>query len=67
MNYVAVKIATIHNIKPIRGSTVVFCNASAEMNSICNTAKNLGALSKLNEVGVLLGFAYLHKRSNVVD
>eukprot|EP01114_Cavostelium_apophysatum_P022723 TRINITY_DN831_c0_g1_i3.p1 TRINITY_DN831_c0_g1~~TRINITY_DN831_c0_g1_i3.p1 ORF type:complete len:1975 (+),score=566.67 TRINITY_DN831_c0_g1_i3:1485-7409(+) len=51
----AVKLATIHNIKPIRGGTVVFCNASAEMTNACNTAKNMGAINRLNEVGTLLG------------
>lgn len=27
----AVKLATTHNVKPIRGSTVVFCDASKAM------------------------------------
>jgi telomerase protein component 1 len=51
----AVKIATIHNIKPIRGSTVVFVNSSAAMQQDCSTAKGMGAIRKLNEVATLLG------------
>ncbi len=51
----AVKLATIHNIKPIHGSTVVFCNASKEMAIDCNTAKGMGAIKRLNEVAALLG------------
>ena len=51
----AVKLATKNNVKPIKGSTVVFCNVSQEMKGDCSTAKGLGALKKLDEVGVLLG------------
>jgi len=28
----SVKIATVHNIKPIRGRTIIFCNAFKSMN-----------------------------------
>ena len=51
----AVKFATIHNVKPIRGSTVVFCSVSDSMKNACKTAKGLGAVNKLQEVGILLG------------
>ena len=51
----AVKFATIHNVKPIRGSTVVFCSVSESMRNKCKTAKGLGAVDKLDEVGILLG------------
>ena len=51
----AIKYATVHNVKPIRGSTVVFCSVSASMREACKTARGLGAINKLMEVGVLLG------------
>jgi telomerase protein component 1 len=56
----AVKIATVHNIKPIYGTTLVLCSASQEMRSGCNTAKGMGAIKKLNEVGALMGLMCKH-------
>ena len=38
----SVKIATVHNVKPIRGSTVIFCNLSHSMRRPCTSAKGLG-------------------------
>jgi telomerase protein component 1 len=40
----AVKFATVHNVKPIRGSTVVFCNVGANVRVKCNTAKGMGGV-----------------------
>ena len=51
----AVKLATKNNVKPIKGTTIVFCNVSKEMKNDCSSARNLGALKKLDEVGILLG------------
>lgn len=51
----AIKHATVNNIKPIRGNTVVFCNVSSQMKQNCKTARQMGAISKLDEVGALLG------------
>ncbi len=38
----AVKIATVHNIDPIPGTTVIFCNLGYHMNRPCTAAKGLG-------------------------
>eukprot|EP01113_Clastostelium_recurvatum_P018405 TRINITY_DN2169_c0_g1_i12.p1 TRINITY_DN2169_c0_g1~~TRINITY_DN2169_c0_g1_i12.p1 ORF type:complete len:2586 (+),score=522.10 TRINITY_DN2169_c0_g1_i12:146-7903(+) len=51
----AVQLATTNNVKPIRGSTVVFVNASASMQGDCPSAKGLGKFSKTHELAELLG------------
>ncbi len=51
----AVKFATVHNVKPIRGSTVVLCNVAADMRVKCNSAKGMGGVRQVHEVGILLG------------
>jgi len=51
----SVKYATIHNIKPIRGSTAVFCSVAEAMRQECKTARGMGAIKKTDEVGILLG------------
>lgn len=51
----AVKIATVHNVKPIRGSTVVFCSASKSMREGAISARNVGRAKTNVEVGALLG------------
>ncbi len=52
----AVKLATIHNVDPIRGSTVVFCNTSEASKVQCNGAKGMGnSVRSIQEVGYLLG------------
>jgi len=51
----AVKHATTHNVKPIRGATVVFCNTSSGMHTQCSTARGLGKFSQSHELGILLG------------
>ena len=38
----AVKIATLHNVQPIRGTTVIFCDLSQHMNTPCTAARGLG-------------------------
>ncbi len=49
------KHATTHNVKPIRGATVVFCNTSPAMRKQCSTARGLGKFSQSHELGILLG------------
>ena len=49
------KLATTHNVKPIRGATVVFCNTSSGMQKQCSTARGLGKFSQSHELGILLG------------
>eukprot|EP01116_Phalansterium_solitarium_P003945 TRINITY_DN1478_c0_g2_i3.p1 TRINITY_DN1478_c0_g2~~TRINITY_DN1478_c0_g2_i3.p1 ORF type:complete len:2362 (+),score=859.43 TRINITY_DN1478_c0_g2_i3:58-7143(+) len=52
----AVKLATVHNVKPIRGSTVVLCEAAPAMLGACKTAGSLGGgIERLDQVGALLG------------
>jgi len=51
----AVKFATVHNVKPIRGSTVVFCNVSEATRKPCKTAKGMGSVRTIHEIGILLG------------
>eukprot|EP01125_Pyxidicula_operculata_P019184 TRINITY_DN693_c0_g1_i1.p1 TRINITY_DN693_c0_g1~~TRINITY_DN693_c0_g1_i1.p1 ORF type:complete len:2289 (+),score=635.01 TRINITY_DN693_c0_g1_i1:128-6994(+) len=52
----AVKLATIHNVQPIRGSTVVFCNVGSGAREASPGAKGMGSsVRKIQEVGYLLG------------
>lgn len=51
----AVKFATVHNVKPIRGNTVVFCSIADSMSNGCKSAKGMGSVRTLLDVGVLLG------------
>lgn len=51
----AVKFATVHNVKPIRGSTIVFCSVSDSMCSQALSGRSVGRVKSLVEVGVLLG------------
>ena len=37
-----VKIATVHNIDPISGTTIIFCNLGYNMNRPCTAARGLG-------------------------
>jgi telomerase protein component 1 len=52
---IAVKHATTHNVKPIRGSTLVLVNGSPDMNSDCATAKGMGKFKQTREIATLLG------------
>ena len=47
-------ISTYHNVQPIKGSTVVLCNAGSDMNKPCTTARGLGKPRTVTEIGVLL-------------
>ena len=38
----SVKIATVHNVPPIRGTTIIYVNLSCSMNRPCTSAKGLG-------------------------
>ena len=52
----AVKLATVHNVKPIRGSTIVMCNVSKAMQpDLKGVAGRMGTAKSLADVGVLLG------------
>ena len=52
----AVKFATVHNVKPIRGSTVVFCSVADTMRSgMAKNAKGMGSVRTLLDIGSLLG------------
>jgi len=51
----AVKIATRGNVKPIHGTTLLFCNVSDSMRQKCPTARGIGASSNRLEAALLLG------------
>jgi len=52
----SVKLATVHNVQPIRGSTVVFCNVSSETKANAPGAKGMGkSVRNIQEIGYLLG------------
>jgi len=51
----AVKYSTVHNVKPIRGCTIAFCNASDEMVNGALAGRKIGRVKTLVEVGILLG------------
>ena len=38
----SVKIATVHNVKPIKGKTIIFANVGPSMFRPCTAAKGLG-------------------------
>ncbi|XP_064629950.1 telomerase protein component 1-like [Lineus longissimus] len=49
----AVKIATVHNVTPIKGTTVIFCHLG--LNMPCTSARGLGAPRTVSEIAVLMG------------
>jgi len=52
----AIRIATLHNIKPIEGRTVVFCDVSGSMKCNCSTRGNMGSsIQQVLDVAILLG------------
>ena len=51
----ALKIATRHNVKPIKGNTVVLCNVGSSMDKPCTSARGLGKPRTVLEIGLLLG------------
>ena len=38
----AVKLATVYNVQPIRGRTVILCNTGPDMEVPCTAARGLG-------------------------
>ncbi|XP_052772400.1 telomerase protein component 1-like [Mya arenaria] len=51
----AVKIATVYNVAPIRGRTLILCNVSSAMDAPCTAARGLGKPRTMREVCILLG------------
>ena len=51
----ALKIATVYNVKPICGSTLILCNVGSNMDRPCTAARGLGKPRTVLEVGILLG------------
>lgn len=52
----SVKIATVHNVSPIPGHTIVLCEASIGMFEMkCTSSKGIGSSRTLVEIGILLG------------
>jgi len=51
----AIRIATMNNIKPIEGSTVLFCDVSGSMKCPCSTKGNMGTIQTVFDVAILLG------------
>ncbi|XP_012935535.1 telomerase protein component 1 [Aplysia californica] len=51
----AVKIATVHNVQPIKGRTILLCDISQKMNKPCSSARGLGKPRTLREISVLMG------------
>jgi telomerase protein component 1 len=52
----AVKLATTHNVSPIKGSTAVFCNVSKDSEGSCSGARGLGSsVRTIQDIGYLLG------------
>ena len=51
---VAVKLATQYNVTPIRGTTVVFVQADADLDRPCTSARGLGKPVTMLEVAILM-------------
>jgi len=51
----AIKFAVVHNVLPITGNTVVFCDVSGSMRTPCSSAKGLGSINSVHEIAILLG------------
>ncbi|XP_055874450.1 telomerase protein component 1-like isoform X1 [Biomphalaria glabrata] len=51
----AVKVATVHNVQPIKGWTVLLCDIGENMDQPCSSAKGLGKPRTLKEISVLMG------------
>ena len=56
----AVKIATVHNVMPIRGRTVIFCSLSEQMKKPCQSAKK--GLGKPRTVSCVTDYWLLNNR-----
>ena len=53
----AVKIATVHNVLPISGRTIIFCNLRRDADVPCQAAKK--GLGKPRTVSITIFFYYL--------
>ncbi|GFO40942.1 telomerase protein component 1, partial [Plakobranchus ocellatus] len=51
----AVKIATVHNVQPIKGRTILLCDIGRTMDRPCSSARGLGKPRTLKEISVLMG------------
>lgn len=51
----ALKISTKHNVKPIKGNTIVLCNVGSSVNKPCTSARGLGKPRTILEIGLLMG------------
>lgn len=51
----AIRLSTLHNLTPIPGKTVVFCDVSGSMRCPCSSRGNLGSLQTVMDVAILLG------------
>ncbi|XP_062609595.1 telomerase component p80-like, partial [Saccostrea cucullata] len=51
----AVKIATVYNVQPIRGRTIVLSDCSDRMRVNCTAARGLGKPRQMLEVALLMG------------
>lgn len=51
----AIKVATIHNLEPIKGKTVIIYSLNTQSQSLCSAAKSFGRSWSVKEVGILLG------------
>ena len=56
----AVKIATSHNIKPIKGKTVVFSDTSGSMSSPVSGGSGMGSARSCMDVGLLMSIMLKH-------
>ncbi|KAH9524948.1 hypothetical protein Btru_028330 [Bulinus truncatus] len=56
----AVKVATVHNVQPIKGHTILLCDIGEGMNRPCSSAKGLGKPRTLKEISVLMGLMCKH-------
>lgn len=43
----AVKIATVYNVEPIKGKTIVLCDVGSNMDVNCTAARGLGKPRKV--------------------
>ncbi|XP_043199148.1 telomerase protein component 1-like [Amphibalanus amphitrite] len=50
----AVAIATIHNVAPISGRTLIFCDVSERMDHVCASAKGMGKPKTARTMALLL-------------
>ncbi|CAG5115663.1 unnamed protein product, partial [Candidula unifasciata] len=51
----AVKIATVHNVQPIKGRTLLLCEISSGMDRPCSSAKGIGKPRTVREISILMG------------